>query len=70
MAVCLSTNTIDFLENLDEEEKKEFAYKNIVEKDIFLIFTVSDFDKDELENIIIELNDNDYKEEFLKWMKT
>ncbi|GAA0196614.1 hypothetical protein GCM10009122_61340 [Fulvivirga kasyanovii] len=137
MTVCPSANTIDFLENLDEEEKEELAYykfepaewkyemagavdefddisselsteleknnyeneeafvafrnrifklcinvlkklkkedffKNIVGKEIFLTFTVSDFefDNDKLENIIIELNDNDYKEEYLKWMKT
>lgn len=52
--------------------KEEDFFKNIVGKDIFLTFKVSDFefDKEELENIIIELNDNDYKEEYLKWMKT
>lgn len=141
MTVCPSANTIDFLKNLNEEEKEELTYykfepaewkyemsgaveefddickelrtelekndyeneyevedtfvvfrnrlfklcikvlkklkqegffKNIVGKEIFLIFTVSDFefDNDELENIIIELNDNNYKEEYLKWMKT
>ncbi|MBL3659002.1 DUF4303 domain-containing protein [Fulvivirga sediminis] len=141
ITVCPSTNTIDFLENLDEEEKEELTYykfepaewkyemagaveefddictelstelgknnyeneyedeetfvafrnrlfklcvkvlkklkkedffRNIIGKDIFLTFAVSDFefDNDELENIIIELNDNDYKEEYLNWMKT
>ena len=141
MTVCPSTNTVDFLENLDEEEKEELTYykfepaewkyemvgaveefddictelsaelgknnyeneyedeetfvafrnrlfklcvkvlkklkkenffRNIIGKDIFLTFAVSDFefDNDELENIIIELNDNDYKEEYLNWIKT
>lgn len=141
MTVCPSTNTVDFLENLDDEEKEELTYykfepaewkyemagaseefddictelrteleknnyeneyedeetfvafrnrlfklcikvlkklkkedffKNIVGNNIFLTFTVSDFefDNDELENIIIELNDNDYKKEYLNWMKT
>ncbi|MEN7548603.1 DUF4303 domain-containing protein [Rapidithrix thailandica] len=139
MTVCPSTNTIDFLNNLDEEEKEELSYykyepaewkyesvgaeeefnnistelrtelekddfkneeketfitfrnhlfktcinvlnklkkeaffKNIVGKDIFLIFSVSDFEFEnkELEKIVIELNDNDYKDEYLKWMKT
>lgn len=52
--------------------KNEDFFKNIVGKDIFLTFTVSDFEfnNDEIENIIIELNDNDYKEEYLNWMKT
>ncbi len=141
MTVCPSTNTVGFLENLDEEEKEELAYykfepaewkyegaganeefddickelsieleknnyeneyededtfvafrnrlfklcinvlkklnkedffKNIVGKEVFLTFTVSDFefDNDELENTIIELNENNYKEEYLEWMKT
>jgi len=58
--------------NVLKKLKNEDFFKNIVGKDIFLTFTVSDFefDNDELENIIIELNDNDYKEEYLNWMKT
>ncbi|MHA7059517.1 DUF4303 domain-containing protein [Aquimarina sp. M1] len=141
MTVCPSTNTIDFLENLGEEEKEELTYykfepaewkyemagandefneickrlrteldkndfdnayedekvfidfrnrlfaicisvlkklkreaffKNIIGNDIFLIFSVSEFefDNNELENMIVELNDNEYKDEYLEWMKT
>lgn len=137
MTVCPSTNTIDFLENLDEEEKEELTYykfepaewkyemvgadeafddvctelstelekkdyedeetfltfrnrlfklcinvlkklkeenffKNTVGKDVFLTFSVSDFefDKEELENMIVELNENGFREEYLQWIKT
>lgn len=137
MTVCPSTNTMDFLNQLSEEEKKELTYykfepaewkyemkgadkafdeiceelrterekndfeneslfvnfrnrlfqtcinalkklkqedffKNIIGKDVFLLFSVSDyeFESKELENIIITLNDNGYKEEYLEWMKT
>ncbi|WP_106791909.1 DUF4303 domain-containing protein [Aquimarina sp. Aq78] len=141
MTVCPSTNTIDFLKNLNEEEKEELTYykfdpvewkyemiggdeefdeickdlrtelhkndfeneyeneetfvifrnrlfeicinvlkrlktegffKKYIGQDIFLTFSVSDFeyDRKELENIIIELNDNEYKNEYLEWMKT
>ncbi len=56
-----------------EKLKNENFFKNIVGKDIFLTFTVSDYDfeeKDNFEEIIIKLNDNDYKTEYLNWMKT
>lgn len=58
--------------NVLKKLKEEDFFKKIVGKEIFLTFTVSDFelDNDELENIIIELNEVDYKEEYLEWMKT
>ena len=56
-----------------EKLKNENFFKNIVGKDIFLTFTVSDYDfeeKDNFEDIIIRLNDNEYTTEYLNWMKT
>ncbi|WP_221412548.1 DUF4303 domain-containing protein [Dysgonomonas sp. ZJ709] len=52
--------------------KSENFFKQIVGEDIFLIFTVSEyeFDKNELEKIITQLNENEYKEEYLNWMQT
>ncbi len=59
---------IDVLEKL----KNENFFKQVVGKDIFLTFTVSDydFDNDDLKNIVSRLNDNEYKTEYLNWMKT
>lgn len=64
----LYTVCIEVLEKL----KNEDFFKNIIGKDIFLIFTVSDyeFEKHDLKDIIIRLNDNEYKSEYLEWMKT
>lgn len=58
--------------NILKKLRSEHFFKNITGKDIFLIFTVSDFEFDdkERENIVIELNDNNYQIEYLKWMKT
>lgn len=55
-----------------EKLRKEHFFKAIVGKDIFLTFTVSDyeFDTKDLKNIINRLNDNEYKTEYLNWMKT
>ncbi|AZA79447.1 DUF4303 domain-containing protein [Chryseobacterium sp. G0186] len=55
-----------------EKLKNENFFKNIIGKDIFLIFTVSDyeFEKKDLKDIIIRLNDNEYKDEYLEWMDT
>lgn len=52
--------------------KKEDFFKNILGYDIFLIFNVTDFefDTDFLIQMITELNDNDYRDEYLNWMKT
>lgn len=64
----LYTTCIEVLEKL----KNENFFKNSIGKDIFLIFTVSDyeFEKQDLKNIIIRLNDNEYKSEYLDWMET
>ncbi|BAP30183.1 uncharacterized protein CHSO_1146 [Chryseobacterium sp. StRB126] len=64
----LYTSCIEVLEKL----KNENFFKNIIGKDIFLIFTVSDyeFEKQDLKNIIIRLNDNEHKSEYLDWMET
>jgi len=142
MTVCPSTNTIDFLNKLDDEEKKELTYykfepaewkyemigadedfneickdlrielekneyldndeyneewflkfqkylyqicinilkklkdenffRKITGKDIFLIFSVSEFEFEskKIESMITDLNDNEYRYEYLEWMKT
>jgi hypothetical protein len=64
----LYTACIEVLEKLKDEN----FFKNTIGKDIFLIFTVSDyeFEKQDLKNIIITLNDNEYKSEYLDWMET
>ena len=62
-AVC-----IEVLEKL----KNEDFFRQITGRDIFLIFTVSDyeFEKKDLKDSIIRLNDNEYKREYLEWMET
>jgi len=52
--------------------KKEEFFKNILGKDVFLTFEVSDyeFESDKLKETITALNDNEYKEEYFNWMKT
>ncbi len=64
----LFATCVDVLEKL----KRENFFKNIVGKEIFLTFTVSDYDMKEkdVENIINRLNDNEYKTEYYNWMKT
>ena len=54
------------------ELKSENFFRQIVGKDIFLIFTVTEyeFSKKELKSIINVLNDNEYNKEYLEWMKT
>ena len=51
--------------------KEESFFKNLLGRDIFLTFTVPDFDfeEKELDKIISDLNDNPYKEEYLAWMR-
>lgn len=58
--------------NVLKKLKKEDFFKKLIGTDIFLQFTVSDYelDRDEVRKMIIELNDNHYKDEYLKWMKT
>jgi hypothetical protein len=55
-----------------EKLRNENFFTKITGKDIFLIFTVSDyeFEEEELKNIIVRLNDNEYKSEYLNWMAT
>ncbi|UTX48148.1 DUF4303 domain-containing protein [Chryseobacterium sp. MA9] len=55
-----------------EKLKNENFFTKITGKDIFLIFTVSDyeFEKEELKNLITRLNNNEYKSEYLGWMAT
>ncbi|WP_255763294.1 hypothetical protein [Fulvivirga maritima] len=52
--------------------KGENFFKNITGEEVFLTFTVSDyeFENKEVEDIIIQLNDNDYQTEYLEWMKS
>ena len=54
-----------------EKLKSEDFFKNIVGKDIFLMFTVSEyeFETKDLKKIIKRLNNNTYKTKYLKWMK-
>lgn len=137
MTVCPSSNTLSFLNDLSEEEKKEIDYykfepaewkyegigadeefdkicsnlyeerakssygdqekflnfrtqvfnccinvlkrlndenffQNIISKEIFLIFSVSDFEFEEtvLVDIVSKLNNNQYKTEYLNWLKS
>jgi Domain of unknown function (DUF4303) len=61
--ICIAT-----LEELNQEN----FFKQITGKDIFLIFSVSDYEfktKDQ-KDIINRLNDNTYREEYLRWMKS
>ena len=55
-----------------EKLKNGNFFRNTIGKDVFLIFTVSDyeFEKQDLKDIIIRLNDNEYKSEYLDWMDT
>jgi hypothetical protein len=64
----LFATCIDILEKL----KNENFFRKIIGKDIFLAFTISDYDSEtkDLKNIISRLNDNEYKSEYLDWMKT
>ncbi|PWW19541.1 DUF4303 domain-containing protein [Chryseobacterium sp. AG844] len=62
----LYSTCIEVLEKL----KKENFFTKITGKEIFLIFTVSDyeFEKEKLKDLIVRLNDNEYKIEYLNWM--
>lgn len=62
----LFSTCIEVLEKL----KSENFFTKITGKDIFLIFTVSDyeFEENELKDLIVRLNDNEYKSEYLNWM--
>jgi len=55
-----------------EELKSANFFKQITGNDIFLFFTVTDYEfgKREVKKIIKTLNDNKYNKEYLDWMKT
>jgi hypothetical protein len=55
-----------------EKLKQEQFFRQIVGKDIFSTFSVSDYDfeTDELVAIITRLNDDEYKTAYLDWMAT
>ena len=55
-----------------EKLKNENFFKQIVGDDIFLTFTVSDYDYEVKDKgkTIIRLNDNKYKPEYFDWMAT
>lgn len=59
---------IEILEKL----KSENFFKQITGEDIFLNFTISDyeFEINDLKNTIKRLNENDYRKEYLDWMKS
>lgn len=52
--------------------KSENFFEQIAGENIFLNFTVSDyeFSKKDVKNIVNSLNDNKYNKEYLDWMKT
>ncbi len=52
--------------------KQEDFFKNLIGKDIFLMFSVTDYeyDRTKLEEMITLLNDNPYRQQYLDWMKT
>lgn len=52
--------------------KEENFFSHLTGNDVFLMFTVSDyeFDKKELKKIVVTLNDKHYQDEYLAWMKT
>ncbi|REC46745.1 DUF4303 domain-containing protein [Chryseobacterium pennipullorum] len=64
----LYASCVEVLEKL----KNENFFRNITGRDIFLLFTVSDyeFETEDLREIIIRLNDNEYRTEYLEWMDT
>lgn len=52
--------------------KQENFFKNILGYDIFLMFSVTDYEQDRnfLAQTITSLNENPYRDEYLEWMKT
>lgn len=52
--------------------KQENFFYNLVQNDVFLMFSVSEyeFDQEKLKKMIIQLNDNPYQTEYLAWMQT
>lgn len=64
----LFASCISVLKKLKEED----FFINTIGKDILLMFSVSDyqFEKTELKKNIATLNDNEYREEYLTWIKS
>ncbi|MGH1520500.1 DUF4303 domain-containing protein [Chryseobacterium sp. JK1] len=64
----LYSSCIEVLEKL----KNERFFTSITGEDIFLIFTISEyeFEIEEVKELIIRLNDNQYQREYLEWMAT
>lgn len=52
--------------------KQEDFFRKLVGRDIFLMFSVTDYeyDREKLKDMITLLNDNPYRQEYLDWMKT
>jgi hypothetical protein len=52
--------------------KKSNFFKDIVGEDIFLMFSVTEYEfaESEVREIVVRLNDNKYRDEYLRWMKT
>lgn len=52
--------------------KQENFFNNLAGKDIFLMFSVTDYeyDRTKLREMITLLNDNPYRQEYLEWMKS
>jgi Domain of unknown function (DUF4303) len=52
--------------------KKEGFFKKIVGDDIFLMFSVTDYEFEKADEVAIvtSLNDNQYRDEYLAWMET
>ncbi len=55
-----------------EKLKQEHFFTSKAGRDIFLLFTVSDYDwnKETLDAIVKRLNDNVYRDQYLAWMQT
>lgn len=64
----LFATCVDVLEKLKNEE----FFTQIFGRDVFLMFTVSDYDfePEDVAAVVERLNDNAYKAEYLDWMKT
>lgn len=52
--------------------KQEHFFSQLTQQDIFLLFTVSDyeFEMSRIQEIVTQLNDSHYATEYLTWMKT
>lgn len=55
-----------------EKLKQESFFTQITGKEVFLTFTISDYEINSkyIRNLISRLNDNHYKAEFYQWMKS